>query len=114
MLALKNILRTVDPVPVVLFDEIDTGIGGLVAEAVGTRLAQLAGGRQVIVVTHSALIAGTANHHLRITKESGDRTRVHINAVEGTERENELARMLAGSSLESARPAAKSLMRDRS
>ncbi len=98
MLALKNVLRNVDPVPLVIFDEVDAGIGGLVAEAVGARLAAIAGERQVLVVTHLAVIAGRAGHHLRLVKTSDKkRTRIDIEEVAGKEREEELARMLAGS-----------------
>lgn len=114
MLALKNVLRQVDPVSVILFDEIDTGIGGLVAEAVGTRLGQIAEQRQVIVVTHSALIAGLANQHLRLSKASDERTNISVDSISGEERENEVARMLAGSAFEAARPTAQTLLRDRS
>ncbi len=98
MLALKNMLRAVDPVPLVIFDEVDAGIGGLVAEAVGARLAAIAGERQVLVVTHLAVIAGRAGHHLRLVKTvDRKRTRVAIEEISGKEREEELARMLAGS-----------------
>ena len=98
MLALKNVLRNVDPVPLVIFDEVDAGIGGLVAEAVGARLAAIAGERQVLVVTHLAVIAGRAGHHLRLVKTSDKkRTRIEIEEVAGKVREEELARMLAGS-----------------
>jgi len=97
MLALKNVLRTVDPVPLVIFDEIDAGIGGVVAEAVGARLASIAERRQVLVVTHLAVIAARADHHLRLSKSStGGRTRIEIEALDGSAREEELARMLAG------------------
>lgn len=112
MLALKNVLRRVDPVPVVLFDEVDAGIGGMVAEAVGERLAQIADNRQVIVVTHSALIAGMAHHHLRLSKESGERTSVSVDTVTGDDREQEIARMLAGSAQEAARATAQTILRD--
>jgi len=97
MLALKNTLRTIDPVPLVIFDEIDAGIGGVVAEAVGIRLASIAARRQVLVVTHLAVIAGRADRHLLLRKRSGGgRTRVEIESLEGEAREEELARMLAG------------------
>jgi DNA repair protein RecN (Recombination protein N) len=115
MLALKNVMQNVDPVPVVLFDEVDAGIGGLVAEAVGARLAAIAQKRQVLVVTHLAVIAGRAGHHLRLTKSTRrDRTSVGIETLDGTAREEELARMLAGSAGgEAARKTARALLTDR-
>jgi DNA repair protein RecN (Recombination protein N) len=115
MLALKNVMRSADPVPVALFDEVDAGIGGLVAEAVGARLVAIAGKRQVLVVTHLAVIAGRASHHLRLTKSTRrDRTSVGIETLEGAAREEELARMLAGSAGgEAARKTARALLTDR-
>ncbi len=112
MLALKNVLRGVDPVPLVIFDEVDTGIGGLVAEAVGARLAAVAAERQVLVVTHLAVIAGRAAHHLRLVKSTGKgRTRISVEELSGAGREEELARMLAGSAGgEDARRTARALL----
>jgi len=96
-LALKVALEERDPVDVLLFDEVDAGIGGLVAQAVGERLRALARRRQVICVTHLPMIAALAGHHLRVTKSvSGGRTTARIEAVEDRERIEELARMLAG------------------
>jgi len=115
MLALKNVMQSADPVPVVLFDEVDAGIGGLVAEAVGSRLAAIAQKRQVLVVTHLAVIAGRAGHHLRLTKATKkDRTMVGIETLDGKAREEELARMLAGSAGgDAARKTARALLADR-
>jgi DNA repair protein RecN (Recombination protein N) len=97
MLALKVALEERDPVDVLLFDEVDSGIGGVVAQAVGERLRALARRRQVICVTHLPMIAALAGHHLRVTKSvAGGRTTARIEAVEGGERVEELARMLAG------------------
>ncbi len=97
MLALKNVLREVDPVPLVIFDEVDAGIGGLVASAVGTRLVAIARSRQVLVVTHLAVIAGKADRHLRLEKTTrGGRARIYLQVIDGEEREEEVARMLAG------------------
>jgi DNA repair protein RecN (Recombination protein N) len=113
MLALKNVLRKVDPVPLVIFDEVDTGIGGVVAQAVAARLAGIARRRQVLVVTHLAVIAGAAEHHLRLQKATeGNRTRITIGEVSGREREEELARMMAGKAGgEAARKTARTLLR---
>jgi DNA repair protein RecN (Recombination protein N) len=112
MLALRNVLRAVDPVPVVVFDEVDAGIGGLVAQAVGARLAAVAAERQVLVVTHLAVIAGRASHHLRLVKTTdGKRTRLTMESLDAAGREAELARMLAGSrGGDDARRTARALM----
>jgi DNA repair protein RecN (Recombination protein N) len=97
MLALKTALEAQDPVDVLLFDEVDSGIGGAVAQAVGERLRRLARRRQVICVTHLALIAALARHHVRVAKRTvGGRTVAGFCALEGPTRVDELARMLAG------------------
>jgi len=97
MLALKVALETQDPVDLLLFDEVDSGIGGAVARAVGERLKRLARHRQVVCVTHLPMIAALATHHLRVDKSvAAGRTVARIAAVEGSERVEELARMLAG------------------
>jgi DNA repair protein RecN (Recombination protein N) len=97
MLALKVALEAQDPVDLLLFDEVDSGIGGAVAQAVGERLKRLARHRQVVSVTHLPMIAALATHHLRVDKSvAAGRTVARITAVEGSERVEELARMLAG------------------
>jgi DNA repair protein RecN (Recombination protein N) len=97
MLALKVALETQDPVDLLLFDEVDSGIGGAVAQAVGERLRRLARRRQVVSVTHLPMIAALATRHLRVDKcVAAGRTVARITAVEGAERVEELARMLAG------------------
>jgi DNA repair protein RecN (Recombination protein N) len=97
MLALKVALEAQDPVDLLLFDEVDSGIGGAVAQAVGERLRLLSRHRQVVCVTHLPMIAALAGHHLRVTKSvSSGRTVARIEVVEGGERIEELARMLAG------------------
>ena len=97
MLALKSMLQEQDRVDLLLFDEVDSGIGGAVAQAVGQRLRRLARHRQIICVTHLPMIAALASHHLRVTKHvSGGRTLARVDAVEGEARVAELARMLAG------------------
>jgi DNA repair protein RecN (Recombination protein N) len=83
-----------------VFDEIDTGIGGRAAEAVGKKLKGLARGNQVLCVTHLPQIATFGDHHYVIEKkESGGRTRTNIRAVTGNERTEEVARMLSGAKL---------------
>jgi DNA repair protein RecN (Recombination protein N) len=98
MLALKGVLGAADTVPVLVFDEIDAGIGGATALAVGRRLAQLAQGRQVLVVTHLAQVAAFADAHLVVEKSEADgRAVTRVRPVAGEERVVEVARMLAGS-----------------
>jgi DNA repair protein RecN (Recombination protein N) len=97
MLALKAALEREDPVDVLIFDEVDSGIGGAVAQAVGERLRRLARHRQVLCVTHLPMIAALASHHLRVTKHvAAGRTVVRIDGLESDARIEELARMLAG------------------
>ena len=98
MLALKGVLGEADTVPVLVFDEIDAGIGGATALAVGRRLAQLARGRQVLVITHLAQVAAYADAHLVVEKsDAGGRAVTHVRSVTGEERVVEVARMLSGS-----------------
>ena len=97
MLALKCALQARDRVDLLVFDEVDSGIGGAVAQAVGERLRRLAEHRQILCVTHLALIAALGNQHVRVFKraEKG-RTVTRVDRLEGAERVEELARMLAG------------------
>jgi DNA repair protein RecN (Recombination protein N) len=97
MLALKTALEAQDPVDVLLFDEVDSGIGGAVAQAVGERLRRLSRHRQIICVTHLPMIAALASHHVRVAKRvAGGRTVAELDVVEGAVRIDELARMMAG------------------
>jgi DNA repair protein RecN (Recombination protein N) len=95
MLALKNVLS--DPINTLIFDEVDVGIGGEVALAVGERLKRLAAGKQVLCITHLATIAVRADNHIKVEKrtESG-RTVTRVDSVSGDARREEIARMLAG------------------
>jgi DNA repair protein RecN (Recombination protein N) len=97
MLALKTALEAQDPVDVLVFDEVDSGIGGAVAQAVGERLRSLARHRQVVCVTHLPMIAALAASHFRVAKHVvAKRTLVRIEPLEEDARVDELARMLAG------------------
>ncbi len=97
MLALKCALQTRDRVDLLVFDEVDSGIGGSVAQAVGERLRRLAQDRQVICVTHLPMIAALARHHLAVSKQiSAGRTIARVQLLEKSARVEELARMLAG------------------
>jgi DNA repair protein RecN (Recombination protein N) len=93
MLACRSVLADLDEVGTLVFDEIDAGIGGQAGLAVGRRLARLATGRQVLVVTHLPQIACFADRHLRVTKDGGTAS---VNLLDGPGRAEELSRMLAG------------------
>ena len=93
MLACRSVLADLDEVGTLVFDEIDAGIGGQAGLAVGRRLARLAAGRQVLVVTHLPQIACFADRHLRVTKEGGTAS---VDLLDGPSRAEELSRMLAG------------------
>lgn len=112
MLALKVVLAQADPVPTLVFDEVDSGIGGQVADAVGQRLAQLGQSVQVLVVTHSPQVAARGQMHLNVSKaEAGGAVRTSVRALNAAERADEIARMLAGANITSeARAAAQSLL----
>ena len=99
MLALKTIFARIDTVPTLVFDEIDTGIGGEVAVAVGSHLKKLAASRQIFCITHLASIAVYADNQIKIEKgiEEG-KTSSHVREVCGEERAAEIARMLSGDS----------------
>lgn len=94
-LAIKKVLATSDELPTLVFDEIDTGIGGKTAEAVADSLRSLGGQKQVLLVTHLHQIAKEGTHHFTVTKSVvGDQTEVNINQVSGDDRVEEIARML--------------------
>ena len=97
MLALKVVLSQVNSVPTMIFDEIDTGISGAVAEAVGERLKKLGQNLQVLVVTHHAQVASKGNYHLKVKKEQQtDKTITIVDVLSGNDRVNEIARMFSG------------------
>jgi DNA repair protein RecN (Recombination protein N) len=97
MLAVKTVLAEADRISTLVFDEIDAGIGGEVALAVGEYLKQLSSGKQVLCITHLASIAVRADNHIKVEKlVEGERTVTRVDVVEGNERVEEIARMLAG------------------
>ena len=106
MLALRSVLRDKRGsddddagVPIVVFDEVDTGIGGLTAEKVGEKMQEIARGHQVFCITHLPQIAKRADHHFRVEKQSGrDFTSVSVVPLEGDNRVVELARMMGSES----------------
>lgn len=111
MLALKSVLGAADTVPVLVFDEIDAGIGGATALAVGERLRSLSAGRQVLVITHLAQVAAYADAHLVVEKsETAGRVTTSVRAVESAERVSEIARMLSGSDTEASLTHARELL----
>ncbi len=112
MLAIKTMLAEADHIPTLVFDEIDSGVGGKAAQKVGEKLAAMARTRQVLCVTHHAQIASLADHHHHIGKEqSGGRTRTRITRLDGQAREDEVTRLLAGAHrTETARGLARELL----
>ena len=96
-LAIQVIAAESTRIPTLIFDEVDVGIGGRVAEIVGLKLKQLAQHRQVICVTHLAQVAALGQHHLQVSKQSDAATTIsQINYLDQTQRVNELARMMGG------------------
>lgn len=112
MLALKVVLAQSDPVPTLVFDEVDSGIGGAVADAVGQRLGQLGRDVQVLVVTHSPQVAARGQAHWHVSKaEAEGRVTTRVTSLDAVQRADEIARMLAGESVTTeARAAAESLL----
>lgn len=114
LLALKVVLADRGSAPVLIFDEIDTGVGGAVSDAIGRRLSRLAEKVQVLTVTHAPQVAARAQSHLLIEKqavEEGAFMRTHVRPLDGKARREEVARMLAGAKVtEEARAAASRLI----
>ena len=112
LLALKVALADRGSAPTLVFDEIDTGVGGAVADAIGQRLARLARTVQVLSVTHAPQVAARANTHYLIAKGGdGERVSTRIAVMDQRERAEELARMLAGATItDEARAAAARLL----
>ena len=115
LLALKVVLADRGSAPTLVFDEIDTGVGGAVADAIGVRLAKLAGGVQVLAVTHAPQVAARADRHYLISKdalEKGKRVATRVTEVAEDHRREEIARMLAGAEITNeARAAAERLIK---
>jgi DNA repair protein RecN (Recombination protein N) len=100
ILALKVALAEAGTAATMIFDEVDRGVGGAVASAIGERLARLAEQSQVLVVTHSPQVAARASHHYRIEKTHGEGgTRTSVRKLSEAERREEIARMLSGASI---------------
>ncbi|MBE0475999.1 MAG: DNA repair protein RecN [Coriobacteriia bacterium] len=111
MLALKGVLGAADDVPVMVFDEVDAGVGGATASSLGRRLAELARSRQVLVVTHLAQVAVYADAHVVVEKSvAGGQVVTVVRPVLGEERVEELARMLSGSDSDASLAHARELL----
>ena len=114
LLALKVSLAERGTAPTLVFDEIDTGVGGAVADAIGQRLARLAAQAQVLAVTHAPQVAARSERHFKIVKDeivAEDRVATRVLTLGASERREEIARMLAGAEItKEARAAAKSLI----
>ncbi len=115
LLALKVVLADRGSAPTLVFDEVDTGVGGAVADAIGLRLARLAKGVQVLAVTHAPQVAARADRHYLISKdalEKGRRVATRVTEVAAEKRREEIARMLAGAEITAeARAAAERLIK---
>jgi DNA repair protein RecN (Recombination protein N) len=115
LLALKVVLADCGSAPTLVFDEIDTGVGGAVADAIGVRLAKLASDVQVLAVTHAPQVAARADRHYLISKdalEKGRRVATRVSEVAAERRREEIARMLAGAEITAeARAAAERLIK---
>lgn len=114
LLALKVALADRGSAPTLVFDEIDTGVGGAVADAIGQRLARLASRIQVLSVTHAPQVAARADTHYLISKSGGaDKVATGVAALARNDRQEEIARMLAGATItDEARAAAERLLRE--
>lgn len=113
LLALKVCLARGNEALVMIFDEIDRGVGGATADAVGRRLKSLAEGAQVLVVTHSPQVAARADHHFRVEKRVAEgQTTSHVTRLDDAASTDELARMLAGDTVTDAARAAACALRD--
>lgn len=112
LLAIKVVLAEANPVSTLIFDEVDSGVGGAVAAAVGDRLARLGRQTQVLVVTHSPQVAAKGARHWHVAKRSsGDTVLTSVSSLDRLERREELARMLSGATVtDEARAAADSLL----
>jgi DNA repair protein RecN (Recombination protein N) len=95
-LAIQMITAGIEPIPTLIFDEVDAGIGGGIAEVVGMHLRTLGDQRQVLCVTHLPQVAAQAHHHLKVAKSSKAGTQTAISRLDARERIDEIARMLGG------------------
>lgn len=113
LLALKVVLAGVNPVPTLVFDEVDSGLGGATADAVGERLDRLADHLQLLTITHSPQVAARASTHYHVAKaDKKGKTETKVRLLSPEERVEEIARMLSGSTItDEARAAAQALLK---
>ncbi|MCX7794075.1 MAG: DNA repair protein RecN [Thermodesulfovibrionales bacterium] len=113
MLCLKVILAEVDRIPVLIFDEVDAGIGGTVADKVGQRLKKLSKNRQILCITHLPQIASRADHHIKVEKvQKKNSVEVKVKSLSETERQEEIARMLSGKITDASLRHARELLKE--
>jgi DNA repair protein RecN (Recombination protein N) len=111
VLALKTVLTARDGRSVIVFDEVDSGVGGAVADAIGERLAKIAGDAQTLVVTHSPQVAARARSHFKVEKTGRTKVKTDVRLLSESERREEIARMLSGATVtDEARAAARRLL----
>ncbi|NNU16775.1 DNA repair protein RecN [Parvularcula sp. ZS-1/3] len=111
VLALKTVLTAKDGRSVIVFDEVDSGVGGAVADAIGERLAKIASDAQTLVVTHSPQVAARALIHFKVEKSGKTRVKTDVRRLSDEERREEIARMLSGATVtDEARAAATKLL----
>ena len=113
MLAIKTVFANADDIDTVIFDEIDTGISGKADQSVADEIEQLAKFRQIILITHQAIIAAKADRHILVSKEQGDTTTVEIKILDENEKINALASLASGVVSDSAIEFAKSLIQEK-
>ncbi len=114
MLALKTVLSGIDDIPTLVFDEIDSGVGGRTAYSVAEKIAEVSDTRQVLCITHLPQIAAAAHNHIFVTKrEAEGRTFTRVLSLAGEQREAEIARMLGGNVSEAALRHARELLESR-
>lgn len=103
LLAIKTVFTQVDPVATMVFDEIDAGVSGKMAQAIGTKLSTIAQDHQLLCVTHQPLVAALADQHMRVSKQvKKRRTVVQVDLLSEAERREELAQLTAGHSAQEA------------
>lgn len=110
MLAIKTIFAKSDDIDTVIFDEIDTGISGKAAQSVAEEISELSKFRQILLITHQAIIASKADRHFLVAKEQGDVTSVEIKVLNDEEKVSAIASLASGDASESALEFAKSLL----
>ncbi|MFW5871097.1 MAG: DNA repair protein RecN [Verrucomicrobiota bacterium] len=114
MLAVKAVLALHDRIPVLVFDEIDTNVGGEMGNAIGGKLAGIAGNHQVICITHLAQVAAHGETHLAVRKTVREgRTYSNVSPIKEEQRVNEIARMLSGKTTKAAVEHAREMMKDK-